>query len=340
MNTSKTENTIFIKLSGFLKNVYEPLLHIAFSLFWFLSLSGLLLMVSKAREPFIIDFRFIVGTATLFLVLFFLRVVDEIKDFEYDKLYNPDRPLITKLVSFHDLNIFLSGSAIVAIALNIFFTSWMLALIVAIDLLYGFFLIWIEKKSPAIANGMFLNLYVTYPVNIALSIYILIFCHQFYAVELSLKTIIAVIVFIAAFLHYEIGRKTCWPEKVKKDKRHYSTEIGGKNSAFLAAGMAIFSTSGIFILVAPWHHPGITTVTGALIWLSIVPVFLGTCIFFNSKNKNTGKDAPMTAFAMVFLSIFYVVIIINTITLCGITISKVIIGITISALLARFIINR
>ncbi len=342
MKNRKSDSNILRRLNKFLSNVYEPIMHAGFSLFWFLALAGFLLIASNSRQPFIIDLKFIAGTATIFLVLFFLRVVDEIKDFEYDKLYNPDRPLVTKLVSFRDLNIFLAGSAILTIVLNLVFLGWFFALIVVLDMLYGLFLIRLEKKSEKIADGMFLNLYVTYPVNIALSLYIFVFCNQFYSVELSFKTIMVMIVFIVAFLHHEIGRKTCWPHKVKEDKRHYSSEIGGRNSALLATGIAIFSTLGVIIFSAPWNLSGTSVFTGILLIFSLAPAFFGAYKFFKSEKKSDSKtsDAPMTTFAMGFLFLFYLFLIIHTISVCGIVFSKSALFVIASGLVVLFVIGR
>ena len=50
--------------------------------------------------------------------------------------------------------------------------SWVLALILGLNMMYALFLIRLEKISHRVRESMFLNLLVTYPVNIALSIYI------------------------------------------------------------------------------------------------------------------------------------------------------------------------
>ncbi|MCP4749100.1 MAG: UbiA family prenyltransferase [Desulfobacteraceae bacterium] len=311
------------RLTGFLDDVYKPLMHIGFSALWFLSLAGLLLTVSNVKRPLMINVQLLAGVCTLFLVLFFLRVADEIKDADYDKEYNPDRPLVCGRVSYKDLYLFLCGSAIAALAINILLLGWVFAVIIVLDMLYGLFLIYLEKKSPSVTDSMFVNLAVTYPVNVVLSIYIFMFCHKFYQVGVSLNTILALFVFIAAFLHHEIGRKTCWPERVRAGKRHYSAEIGSSNSAILAAAIALFSTFGVFVLLTPWTESGPAYITGAMLFLPLAPAIYGVFTFFASKTKTAPKasDAPMTLFCMGFLFLFYLMIIAHTIATAGIRIS-------------------
>ena len=96
-------------------------------------------------------------------MLFYLRVVDEIKDYDYDKKFNPERPLVVGVVEFKDLYVFIITSIILVILINIFISQILLIIIVFI-MAYGAFLLWIEKKSSLIKDNMMLNLFVTYPV--------------------------------------------------------------------------------------------------------------------------------------------------------------------------------
>jgi hypothetical protein len=280
-------------------------LHLLFAAGWLLALDGGL---SRIGPDGVWRFQpsMIAGVAIFFLVLFYLRALDEWKDFDYDRIYNPERPLVRGVVTFADLYWFLAGSALIIVAIPLAFPGFSggsktaFAILLG-DLGYGLLLVGLERISGLIRDNMTVNLILTYPVNVALSIYA-------YAAYIGrtngryqIRGALLLTAFALAFLYYEFARKTSWPQHAKRGKRLYSTQFGvpvalalctfaGVGAAALAAALLAPHTRWWFILLLP-----------------VVPVFVGFHRFLACRRlTNIPKpSAPMTPFAMTFLVLFY-----------------------------------
>ena len=343
-------------LISFIKSVYNPGLHMAFAAGWFLALEGLLVLIEGRGESWVIDRKVFLGILSIFLALFYLRVADEIKDYTYDKLYHPDRPLVRGAVTFRDLHVFLAVTGAVVILLNAFL-SWLLAIVMGLDMAYALFLIHLEKMSSRVRDRIFLNLLVTYPVNIGISVYIYLFFLTRYKVNPGASGILLLAAFELAFLHYEIGRKTCWPHHAPEGMRLYSNVLGATGSALLAFFCALTACAITLCLAQPgalsysralfhgWtlsHGRALShkmegaalsvkgttlplegaalsaPIAAAMGWLLLIPAipaFWGTYRFFRAKTmQEIPNPAPlMTPSAMSFLSLFYLVSIVEVI---------------------------
>jgi len=318
--TIKSITSRLKKLSNLVENVYAPGLHLAFALGWFLSLEGFLVLVSERGKSWVLDSKVFLGIVSLFLALFFLRVADEIKDYEYDKVYNPNRPLVCGLVTFNDLYGFLSatGAALILINLSL---SRVLALILGLNMMYALFLIRLEKISHRVRESMFLNLLVTYPVNIALSIYIYLFFLIQYSSHPGPADIFILAAFALAFLHYELGRKTCWPHHAPRGKRLYSNVLGGYGSALIALACALAACIIALALMQPWKLSAIKATMGWMLFVPMLPASFGVYRFVKIKARSEPPKpaAFMTPSAMVFLSLFYIVLIIQVTLFTGVS---------------------
>lgn len=313
--TIKSITSRLKKLRCLVENVYAPGLHLAFALGWFLSLEGFLVMVSERGKSWVLDCKVLLGIVSLFLALFFLRVADEIKDYEYDKVHNPNRPLVCGLVTFNDLYCFLSATGATLIVINLSL-SRVLVLILGLNMMYALFLIRLEKISYRVRESIFLNLLVTYPVNIALSIYIYLFFLIHYSSHPGPADIFILAAFALAFLHYELGRKTCWPHHAPGVKRLYSNVLGGYGSALIALACALAACIITLALIQPWKL--------SMGWMLFVPMFPASFGVYRFVKMKALSEPPkpaafMTPSAMVFLSLFYIVLIIQAALFTGVS---------------------
>ena len=270
------------KLKKFMAITYPPGLHMSFAALWFLSLEGLCILIEKKTTIWIFNLKVVGGIVTLFWVLFYLRVLDEIKDYAYDAIHNPDRPLITGEVNRRDLTIFLVGATLLVIVINACI-SWILLLIVLTDMLYGLMLLGVEKISNTIKNSLFLNMLLTYPVNIALSIYIYFFFLTQYTIKPAPEGILVILSFALAFLHYEFSRKTYWPHHAPKGKRLYSETIGACGSSSLSLACALAAMVIAVSLVRPYSLSGFSAISGWLVLLPVLPAISSVVVFFQVR---------------------------------------------------------
>jgi len=301
------------RLVEFITSTYAPGMHFGFAALWFLSLLGGFVSLDETVDTWILDLKALLGILTLFCTLFLLRAVDEIKDYDYDKVHHPDRPLVTGAVSRSDLVSYIAGTSILLILMN-GFLSWILLLIIMADIGYGVFLVWLEKHSNRVKEWLFLNLVVTYPVNVALSVYTYFFFLERVGGRATDKGVSTIIAFAAAFLHWEFCRKTYWPHHAEEGMRLYSDIIGARGSSWMALALALVATGTMIVLIEPWACSGISALSG---WLVLVPIsfaLLGRKRFYEAKSQATctRKAAVMVPFATYYLVLFYVTLIVHT----------------------------
>lgn len=272
-----------MKFFTFCRQVYHPGVHFYFSLNWFFAFFSILCI--NHDKKYVLEKNFITPVLTLFFVLLFLRIIDEIKDFDYDKMYNPARPLVQGLVTFQDLNLYLCLTAMTFLLLNL--TSGSLVILVLVfEILYSTLLILLEKKSVIIKNNIVINLIFTYPVNILLSIYILFFKLHQWNETVIFTDYLAVLSFALAFLNYEFCRKIRWPHQEAAGERTYSSFFGTIQSKIISDFLGVASLSILVFLTKSW-----------ILIFGIFPILWGWKLLFDKKSITSSGSA--------FLGIFY-----------------------------------
>ena len=282
-------------LRTFVDEVYAPGLHMAFAAAWFLALQGTLVLSEGPGRAWRLDGGVLAGILTVFLALFFLRVLDEWKDLEYDRVHNPERPLVRGAVRHRDLTVFLAVTATSVLALNMWMSPT-LALLVAVDLAWGVCLVGLERISRRVRDGMLLNLLVTYPVNVALSVYTYALLLERQGASPTGRGLLIVAAFALAFLNYEVSRKTAWSHFAEPGERLYSRSLGGRGAILLAFGCAATATLLVF-LVAGGPAP-----LAWLVLLPLTPAVLGLLRFVGERRQRV----RLTPHALAFLLLFYV----------------------------------
>lgn len=304
-----------------MKSVYSPGLHFGFALAWCLALEGslesTLESTFRVRRPngalssWSPDRLSGLEVLSLFLVLFFLRAVDEWKDFEYDKKQNPHRPLVTGKSTFTDLYLYLFGAGSLVLMLNLPWLtgrSWIPFLILAADLLYGLFLIIVEKKSGLLRENILLNLLITYPVNVGLSIYVYWMVHEKIGPASSWSGLPILGAFTFAFLNYEFARKTCWPEHAPAGTRLYSSALGPWGAA---AASLTFAFGAVGIMTYEFR------VMRFLPWISLIPPVLGSWHFSQDRCSQARTSAALADNLLASCSRLFLILFYTTLILCS-----------------------
>ncbi|ASZ14484.1 hypothetical protein [Chitinophaga sp. MD30] len=232
---------------------------------------------------------------SMYLTLFHLRIADEIKDYDYDKVHNPDRPLVQRLVSPRDLGSYMIVLAVITASINLYLQQ-MLGLIILADFVYGYLLIFIEKRWPKLADNIYINLLITYPVNILLSVYITFYTYQQYQINWRDTYWFSVGGFALGFLFYEFARKTRWPELAKESARIYSRELGGVATAMLTLLFGLLAPVVVMIGVISSRsfHPLLL-----LMYVCWIPAIYGVSQFLRQRNGEPIKHG------LWYLGLFY-----------------------------------
>jgi hypothetical protein len=301
----------FARLKAFSDNVFEPKLHTAFAGLWSLSLLGNLHVVSGVMT-WRWDAALLVLVPTVFVCLFFLRMVDEIKDYEYDVVHNPGRPLVTGLVTRADVTRYLLLFAALVLGANAVLALPLMAW-VALDLGYGLFQLPLERWSRAVRERLLVNLAAVYPVNIGLSVYALLFFLQrtgagFHAVQAWL-----IVAYACAFLHFEFARKTGWPGLATGGERLYSLEVGMTGALTLATVMGLAAPAIALALFAPWAKSGAAAILGWLPLAVLAPMAFGLSAFARNRTRRHSARPP----AVAYLFTFYVTMLVHALGTCS-----------------------
>ena len=195
------------------------------------------------------------GAFTCFAFLLWLRVADDLKDFETDKKLFPDRPLPSGRVFKKDVVISCSIVQAIAIGLNIAFMRENL-IFLAILYFYGFLMSkWFFKKKK-IQPSLPLALITHNPVQAFINLYIIAFTIQKYNLPAFSLTNI-----------WEVSRKIKAP-KDENDYTTYSKLFGYKKSTRFVLILTICDIITNFILV--WNLNKISVAVLALLvsWMT------------------------------------------------------------------------
>ncbi len=284
------------RLFQFSKEAYEPKLHLLFAALWSLSVMGMFVTVADSPVEWLLDGKTLRVVFSFYLVLFFLRAIDEIKDYDYDALYKPDRPLVRGSVSFRDvwyLAIFLFIFAVV-ISLTV---DTRLAIFVAINMSYGLWLMVWERLSKTVRDNILINLIVTFPVSSALNFFALMFVLISTELSATPSMVGIAIAYICAFLHYDFGRKSVWPSLLEEGEQMYSRALGGWGSGILTLALGL---GGCFLvaLLAPGVEGGFEPR-----WTLLLPAIIslyGSIQYLKSRTKRRSLRPIYMAYLVSF----------------------------------------
>jgi 4-hydroxybenzoate polyprenyltransferase and related prenyltransferases len=205
------------RLSIYFKEMYPlfPRLLVGFLLFFEIYF---LVILTSNYPSFNIGIQEIIGSITIFLFLMFLRIADDFKDKEADRVLFPDRAFPSGKVKENDLVIAFVTIIVVTIVLNVFFMNNLLYF--AILASYGALMsVWFFKKN-VIQKSLPLALITHNPVQLFLNLYIVSFTCLKYGIPIfSVTNIIILFTLYWPGLIWEVSRKIRAP----KDETEYTT---------------------------------------------------------------------------------------------------------------------
>ncbi len=199
------------------------------------------------------------GWAGVFTLLYFFRIVDEVKDLPYDREFNPKRPLVTGEVTLANVRAYGVGSGATALAFSA--VAGRAPLVVAAGAIsYSLLLLLAERKSTAFADSMWGNIVVTIQLKTILVLYVV-------AVGgggAALPTALLVVSFLFGYLHWEIARKTTRREFERPGEKLYSTAAGWTGGAVVALVLLIVACALQAVVAVVWQDAGSET-----FWLAL-----------------------------------------------------------------------
>lgn len=201
----------------YFKERYPILSRLLLGLIVFLEIYFIVLLNNGVTD-FKIGVQEIVGAFTVFAFLMWLRIADDLKDYETDKVLFKDRPLPSGRVKKSDVMIICTIVQVIAIILNIIFMNNLIFF--AILYVYGYLMSkWFFQRSK-IQPSLPLALITHNPVQMFINLYIISFtCIKYSLPAISLTTVMVLFTLYFPALIWEVARKI----KAPKDENDYTT---------------------------------------------------------------------------------------------------------------------
>lgn len=206
-----------------------------------------IILLNYGVTDFRIGVQELVGAYTVFAFLLWLRVADDLKDYETDMRLFPDRPLPSGRTTKKDIIIMCVIAQVIAGILNLIFMNniWFFVILY----IYGFLMSkWFFQRSK-IQPSLPLALVTHNPVQMFINIYIISFTVIKYGLEpVSLITVMTLWTLYFPALIWEVSRKIKAP-KDENDYTTYSKLFGYKKSTQFVMILTIVDIVTNMILV-------------------------------------------------------------------------------------------
>lgn len=235
---------------------------------------------------------------TVFAFLFLLRIADEFKDLENDRINYPERPLPSGRLFKKDLWYLGTMLFITMVGVNLFLPQplWPFILVV----FYGFLMtVWFFQRDK-IEPSLVLALVTHNPVQLLLSLYVIHYVTMQYNLPLWTKEnfLLAFVLYIPALL-WEVSRKI----KAPADEDQYVTYSqvwGFCGSLYAVIGIAAVGVFAAWLLVAE---------LGASFLLFVFFIGLVYMVFrFYQKPIGNNLKASVPAYLIAHLSLFLILV--------------------------------
>lgn len=223
----------------------------------------LILLLNYGVTEFNIGIQEIIGSLTLFVFLFFLRIVDDFKDYETDMISHPERPLPSGRVKKKDLIVLGVFLLLVTATLNFIYMNNVIFF--AIVILYGAFMsVWF-CYSERLQKNFILMMFTHTPYLLFMNIYVISFTCIKYGLDA-----ISYVTFFLAFTIYFIGFIRGIAREIKGPKNEIGTTSkfrSYKNYSLYVGILVFLDTITNIILLWNLNIISIGILIISLIWM-------------------------------------------------------------------------
>lgn len=235
------------RLHVYFKERYPIIPRLLLGVIVFLEIHFIILLNLGVTE-FHIGVQEFVGAFTVFAFLLWLRIADDLKDFETDKELFPDRPLPSGRVKKKDVMVACVIVQVITIALNIIFMRENIIFFIVLYI-YGYLMSkWFFQRAK-IQPSLPLALITHNPVQAFVNLYIIAFTLIKYDLPwVTLTNIMALWTLYFPALIWEVSRKIKAP-KDENDYTTYSKLFGYKKATRFVMILTIVDIITNFILV-------------------------------------------------------------------------------------------
>ena len=237
------------RLHTYFKERYPVIPRLILGVIVFLEIHFIILLnQGVTQKQFRIGIQEATGAFTVFAFLLWLRIADDLKDYETDKRLFPDRPLPSGRVYKKDIMIICVIVQAASVALNVIFMRENIVFFIMLYI-YGYLMSkWFFQKAK-IQPSLPLALVTHNPVQAIINLYIIAFTVQKYDLKpFTLTNIMALWTLYFPALIWEVSRKIKAPAD-ENDYTTYSKLFGYKKATRFVLILTIMDIITNFILV-------------------------------------------------------------------------------------------
>ncbi|HEX4705126.1 MAG TPA: hypothetical protein VH352_23555 [Pseudonocardiaceae bacterium] len=251
------------RINRYVRGSYPPALYLPYAVLWSLGMTAAFALGDPRIPLWRPDFSTFRTVLTCCVVLLMVRAVDDLRDLEYDRVYNSGRPLPGGAVRVSDLVTVIAVCAGVALVCNVGRGGVEVAL--AVQLGYTVLILVVDRVAhwPS-GDNLLLSGIVSFPVQVLLNLYLYAGVVHQAGLGPSWHAMLPMLVAVSAFAHLEYARKLTRTPAV--GERSYVTALGPSRTGIVAVTAAVVAVVLGLVL------------TAAMSWgrLVLIPVvFLG-----------------------------------------------------------------
>lgn len=265
-----------LRMIAFAIETHPPLIYALVAGGWSYSLMLMLTGVAGSSMPPSAPW---VGVV-FFLVLLYLRAIDEIKDLPYDQVHHPERPLVRGAISEPEVAALAVLVAALVLALSAALSP-VLAALAGLQLVYGLGLLMLEGAWQRLRDSILLNLCITFPVSAVLNLHAWVYLATQEAAPSLARSWPVLALHMAVFLHMEFGRKLAWPQQVQAGDNGYVQALGVRGAVVVCVLMGIAACT----LASAVHLQHGAGAAALLPWLALLPSVAGLQQFWRNRSR-------------------------------------------------------
>lgn len=253
------------RLHIYFKERYPIIPRLILGLIVFLEIHFIILL-NEGVTKFHIGIQEGVGAFTVFAFLLWLRIADDLKDFETDGVLFPDRPLPSGRVKKKDVVIICIIVQAIAVALNVIFMNNIIFFVILY--VYGYLMSkWFFQRAK-IQPSLPLALVTHNPVQMFINLYIISFTVIKYDIPaFSITTFMTLWTLYFPALIWEVSRKIKAP-KDENDYTTYSKLFGYKKATRFVLILTIVDIFTNFVLVFRLNKISVGVLAFLVSWMT------------------------------------------------------------------------
>ncbi|MER5866256.1 UbiA family prenyltransferase [Kitasatospora sp. NPDC002040] len=260
---------------------YPPVRSVSFAWAWAYGVTGLFAAVQPHDPPWRPGLSTLNAAVTLTVMLLMMRAADDIRDLDYDRRHNPERPLASGAVSVRDLLVLCAVGSALVLALNA--GSPVALAVLAGQLAYCALVLsvyhWLHWPS---GDRLLLSLAVSYPAPLLLHLYLYTRYLDTTSLHPSRYGALAVVILVLTAVHLELAKKIT--RRLRPGERSYVAIFGLPGTVAIALVAPVLAA----VLLAVGARP-----TPALVPLALLPLALPALAALKFRQKANPRWSPI-----------------------------------------------